>query len=124
MFGVDRMDSKAVFQYFLDYGATYIEWLTVSSCKCKGGCVNYEGNVLFADEHTARRALVGLGKPVQLNVPKEGAKEQKESTEGTEDCGVGLVEQLHQKKESQKRIKQRTLMWEMMKHLQVIYHQV
>lgn len=40
-------------RYFADYGPTYVEWINDSAC-----------NVLFADAPTAKRAVVGLGKPL------------------------------------------------------------
>lgn len=36
-----------------EYGPTFVEWINDSSC-----------NVLFADPHTAKRAIFGLGKPL------------------------------------------------------------
>ena len=39
--------------YFSDWGPTFVEWIDDSSC-----------NVLFEDDFTAKRALVGRGKPL------------------------------------------------------------
>ena len=39
--------------YFSDWGPTFVEWIDDSSC-----------NVLFEDDFTSKRALVGRGKPL------------------------------------------------------------
>ena len=53
LYGVDCMTSAECLAYFGDWGPTFVEWLDDSSC-----------NVLFEDEHTAKRALVGRGRPL------------------------------------------------------------
>eukprot|EP00887_Chlorella_sp_A99_P005449 scaffold1.g5449.t1 len=53
VYGVDLLSTKDVLSYFTDYGPTFCEWINDSSC-----------NVLFADAATAKRAVVGLGKPL------------------------------------------------------------
>lgn len=52
LYGVDRMSTKECLQYFEDYGPSRVEWLDDSSC-----------NVIFADADTAKRAMVGKGRP-------------------------------------------------------------
>ena len=53
LYGVDCMTSAECLAYFGDWGPTFVEWLDDSSC-----------NVLFEDEFTAKRALVGRGRPL------------------------------------------------------------
>lgn len=53
VYGVDLLSTSDILKYFADYGPTYVEWINDSSA-----------NVLFGDEGTATRALVGLGKPL------------------------------------------------------------
>ena len=53
LYGVDCMSTSDCLAYFGDYGPTFVEWIDDSSC-----------NVLFEDEFTAKRALVGCGKPL------------------------------------------------------------
>lgn len=53
VYGVDLLSTSDILKYFADYGPTYVEWINDSSA-----------NVLFGDEGTAARALVGLGKPL------------------------------------------------------------
>lgn len=52
MYGVDRMSTAECLQYFEDYGPSGVEWLDDSSC-----------NVVFADAETAKRAIIGKGRP-------------------------------------------------------------
>ncbi|KAK9807015.1 hypothetical protein WJX72_010790 [[Myrmecia] bisecta] len=53
MYGVDLMSTGDCLKYFGDYGPTYVEWINDSSC-----------NVLFEDAYTAKRAIVGRGRPL------------------------------------------------------------
>lgn len=52
LYGVDRMSTKECLQYFGDYGPSGVEWLDDSSC-----------NVMFADADSAKRAIIGMGRP-------------------------------------------------------------
>ena len=52
LYGVDRMSTKECLQYFEDYGPSRVEWLDDSSC-----------NVVFADAESAKRAIIGMGRP-------------------------------------------------------------
>lgn len=47
------MSTADCLSYFSDYGPTFVEWIDDSSC-----------NVLFEDDYTAKRALVGRGNPL------------------------------------------------------------
>ena len=53
LYGVDCMSTADCLAYFGDYGPTFVEWIDDSSC-----------NVLFEDEFTTKRALIGRGKPL------------------------------------------------------------
>ncbi|CAK0784914.1 hypothetical protein CVIRNUC_008119 [Coccomyxa viridis] len=53
LYGVDCMSTSDCLAYFGDYGPTFVEWIDDSSC-----------NVLFEDEFTTKRALIGRGKPL------------------------------------------------------------
>ena len=53
LYGVDCMSNSDCLSYFGDYGPTFVEWIDDSSC-----------NILFEDECTAKRALIGRGKPL------------------------------------------------------------
>ena len=53
LYGVDCMSTSDCLSYFGDYGPTFVEWIDDSSC-----------NVLFEDEFTTKRALIGRGKPL------------------------------------------------------------
>ena len=53
LYGVDLMSTSDCLSYFSEWGPRYIEWLEDSSC-----------NVVFADAHTAARAIVGRGAPL------------------------------------------------------------
>lgn len=53
LYGVDCMSTADCLSYFSDYGPTFVEWIDDSSC-----------NVLFEDDYTAKRALVGRGNPL------------------------------------------------------------
>jgi hypothetical protein len=53
VYGVDLLSTRDLLNYFADYGSSYVEWINDSSA-----------NVLFADEHSARRAIAALGKPL------------------------------------------------------------
>ena len=53
LYGVDCMSNSDCLSYFGDYGPTFVEWIDDSSC-----------NILFEDEYTAKRALIGRGKPL------------------------------------------------------------
>jgi hypothetical protein len=53
LYGVDCMSTAECLAYFGDWGPTFVEWIDDSSC-----------NVLFQDDFTAKRALVGRGKPL------------------------------------------------------------
>lgn len=53
LYGVDCMSTSECLAYFGDYGPTFVEWIDDSSC-----------NILFEDEFTAKRALIGHGKPL------------------------------------------------------------
>ena len=46
LYGVDRMTTDDCMGYFHEYGPVFVEWINDSSC-----------NVVFNDEHTARRAV-------------------------------------------------------------------
>jgi hypothetical protein len=46
LYGVDHMTTGECMGYFGEYGPVFCEWINDSSC-----------NVVFADEHTARRAI-------------------------------------------------------------------
>ena len=60
VYGVDVLSTSEILRYFTEWGPTYVEWLDDSSA-----------NVVFADELTAKRALVGRGRP--LPPPPPGA---------------------------------------------------
>jgi len=79
MHGTDKMSNNDIFSYFSEYSATFLEWINDSSC-----------NVLFADNFTALRALIGESKPIVLknikiaeptNNKDETAKTEKEEEE-------------------------------------------
>ena len=53
LYGVDLLSSSDCLAYFGDWGPTHVEWINDSSC-----------NVIFADEFTAKRAIVGRGRPL------------------------------------------------------------
>lgn len=53
LYGVDCLSTGDCLAYFSDYGPTFVEWIDDSSC-----------NILFEDEFTAKRALIGRGKPL------------------------------------------------------------
>ena len=53
LYGVDCMSTAECLAHFSDWGPTFVEWLDDSSC-----------NVLFGDDFSAKRALVGRGKPL------------------------------------------------------------
>lgn len=53
VYGVDVLSTPDILRYFSEWGPTFVEWLDDSSA-----------NVVFADELTAKRALVGRGKPL------------------------------------------------------------
>lgn len=53
VYGVDLLSTKEIMKYFSAYMPQYVEWINDSSC-----------NVIFADDSTAKRVLVGLGKPL------------------------------------------------------------
>ena len=53
LYGVDCMSNSDCLSYFGDYGPTFVEWIDDSSC-----------NILFEDEFTAKRALIGRGRPL------------------------------------------------------------
>lgn len=53
LYGVDRLSTKEVLQYFADYGPTFVEWIDDSSCV-----------VAFGDQFSAKRAIVGRGQPL------------------------------------------------------------
>ncbi|RZF35510.1 hypothetical protein LSTR_LSTR010201 [Laodelphax striatellus] len=52
--GTEEMNSQDVFNYFKDYAPASIEWLSTSSC-----------NVMWLDEISAARALLGLSKRIK-----------------------------------------------------------
>lgn len=52
LYGVDRMSTDECLRYFEDYGPSSVEWLDDSSC-----------NVVFGDADSAKRAVVGKGRP-------------------------------------------------------------
>jgi len=45
LYGVDIMNNSDCMAYFAEYGPVFVEWINDTSC-----------NVVFADEHTARRS--------------------------------------------------------------------
>ncbi|XP_032236505.2 nuclear cap-binding protein subunit 3 isoform X2 [Nematostella vectensis] len=51
VFGVNEMSTKDVFEYFKVYGPGSIEWIDDASC-----------NVVWDDEHTAKRALLEMSR--------------------------------------------------------------
>ena len=53
VYGVDVLSTSDLLRYFSEWGPTFVEWLDDSSA-----------NVVFADELTAKRALVGRGRPL------------------------------------------------------------
>ena len=61
VYGVDVLSTSELLRYFTEWGPTYVEWLDDSSA-----------NVVFADELTAKRALVGRGRPLPPP-PKDAA---------------------------------------------------
>lgn len=56
LYGVDRLSTRECMQYFEEYGPARVEWLDDSSC-----------NVVFADPGTAKRAMIGKGRPFGPN---------------------------------------------------------
>lgn len=53
LYGVDVMSTMDVLGYWKDHGPTFVEWINDSSC-----------NILFADEFSAKRAMVYRGHPL------------------------------------------------------------
>jgi hypothetical protein len=53
LYGVDCMSTAECLNYFSDYGPIFVEWIDDSSC-----------NVLFDEAFSAKRALVGRGRPL------------------------------------------------------------
>ena len=53
LYGVDVLSTAECLAYFGDYGPTHVEWIDDSSC-----------NVVFADKHSAKRAMVAMGNPL------------------------------------------------------------
>ena len=49
VYGVDKLSTENIFEYFEEYGPTFVEWINDSSC-----------NVVFSDTFGTRRALEGL----------------------------------------------------------------
>eukprot|EP00884_Botryococcus_braunii_P003900 jgi/Botrbrau1/13510/Bobra.0082s0103.1 len=62
LYGVDVMSSEDCIAYFGDYGPTHVEWIDDSSC-----------NVVFADPTSARRAIMGLGRPLHPDLFPDSA---------------------------------------------------
>ena len=52
LYGVDRMSTQECLAYFAEYGPRRVEWLDDSSC-----------NVVFGDVNSAKRAVLGKGRP-------------------------------------------------------------
>lgn len=72
VYGVDVLSTSDILRYFSEWGPTYVEWLDDSSA-----------NVVFADEFSAKRALVGRGKPLPPPAAQAGAADAAaESGEG------------------------------------------
>jgi len=61
VYGVDVLSTSEILRYFTEWGPTYVEWLDDSSA-----------NVVFADGLTAKRALVGRGRPMPPDDANEG----------------------------------------------------
>lgn len=61
MRGVNELNTSEIFHYFRDYGPASVEWINDISC-----------NVVWLDEASCARALIGVSKPL-------GPKEVKES---------------------------------------------
>lgn len=64
VYGVDVLSTSDILRYFSEWGPTFVEWLDDSSA-----------NVIFADEFTAKRALVGRGKPLPPDDSAAAAEE-------------------------------------------------
>lgn len=62
VYGVDVLSTSDLLRYFSEWGPTFVEWLDDSSA-----------NVVFADELTAKRALVGRGRPLPPQQPQDAA---------------------------------------------------
>ena len=67
MYGTDNMSTRNILSYFGDYGPSHVEWINDSSC-----------NIVFGDEFSAKRALLGLSVPIvseaeefEKNFPEE-----------------------------------------------------
>ncbi|XP_035211643.1 nuclear cap-binding protein subunit 3-like isoform X2 [Stegodyphus dumicola] len=65
MRGVEEMSTNEIFQYFSEYGPSSVEWINDFSC-----------NVVWLDETSAARALLGMSRPL---VVKKKSEEKKES---------------------------------------------
>ncbi|KFM64219.1 hypothetical protein X975_12954, partial [Stegodyphus mimosarum] len=65
MRGVEEMSTNEIFQYFREYGPSSVEWINDFSC-----------NVVWLDETSAARALLGMSRPL---VVKKKSEEKKES---------------------------------------------
>lgn len=59
MRGINDLNTNEVFQYFQDYGPASVEWINDFSC-----------NVVWLDETTCARALLGISKPLQVSAKK------------------------------------------------------
>jgi hypothetical protein len=55
VFGTDDMSSADILAYFAEFPPSHIEWINDSCC-----------NLVWNDEFTVKRALHGLGKPVEI----------------------------------------------------------
>jgi len=64
LYGVDIMTTGECSGYFAEYGPVFVEWINDSSC-----------NVVFADEHSARRAIrmKGTAMGAEANPDEKGA---------------------------------------------------
>ncbi|XP_075220845.1 uncharacterized protein LOC142324093 isoform X2 [Lycorma delicatula] len=72
MRGTEEMNTQDVFSYFKDYAPASIEWLTNSSC-----------NVMWLDDTSAARALLGLSVKIRNVEQKESKRRRKSIDRGS-----------------------------------------
>lgn len=73
MRGVNEMNTDNIFQYFSEYGASAVEWINDYSC-----------NVVWLDEASAARALLGTSTPLVIKKKNEIDEKQMTKTGSTE----------------------------------------
>jgi len=66
MRGVNELNTNEIFHYFRDYGPASVEWINDFSC-----------NVVWLDEATCARALLGVSKPLNSEESEAGTNSSK-----------------------------------------------